>query len=63
MISTPSKKVRRHQYHGPQTCHKIVTPTKVQKKRGSGYIEARGHLFHKTGTPPKHFNRECIKAF
>ena len=22
-------------------------------------IEARGHLLHKTGTPPKHFSREC----
>ena len=23
-------------------------------------LEARGHLPHKTGTPPKHFSRECI---
>ena len=23
-------------------------------------LEARGHLLHKTGTPPKHFSRECI---
>ena len=22
-------------------------------------LEARGHLLHKTGTPPKHFSREC----
>ena len=32
MISIPFKKVRRHQYHGPQMCHKIVTPTEVQRK-------------------------------
>ena len=24
-------------------------------------LEARGHLLHKKGTPPKHFSRECIK--
>ena len=23
-------------------------------------LEGRGHLLHKTGTPPKHFSRECI---
>ena len=23
-------------------------------------LEARGHLLHKTGTPPKHFSRECM---
>ena len=23
-------------------------------------LEARGHLLHKTGTPPKHISRECI---
>ena len=23
-----------------------------------GKLEARGHLLHKTGTPPKHFSRE-----
>ena len=23
-------------------------------------LEERGHLLHKTGTPPKHFSRECI---
>ena len=22
--------------------------------------QLRGHLLHKTGTPPKHFSRECI---
>ena len=22
-------------------------------------LEARGHLLHKTGNPPKHFSREC----
>ena len=25
-------------------------------------LEARGHLLHKTGTPPKHFSRECSKG-
>ena len=22
-------------------------------------LEARGHLLHKTGTPPKHFSQQC----
>ena len=26
-------------------------------------LEARGHLLHKTGTPSKHFSRECISLF
>ena len=26
-------------------------------------LEARGHLLHKTGTPPKHFSRECMWAY
>ena len=26
-------------------------------------LEARGHLLHKTGTPPKHFSRECNYMF
>ena len=25
-------------------------------------LEARGHLRHKTGTPPKHFSRECMSC-
>ena len=25
-------------------------------------LEARGHLLHKRGTPPKHISRECIYA-
>ena len=24
-------------------------------------LEARGHLLHKTGTPPKHFSQECTR--
>ena len=26
-------------------------------------LEARGHLLHKTGTPPKHISRECTLEF
>jgi hypothetical protein len=26
------------------------------------WLEARGHLLHKTGTLPKHFSRECSKS-
>ena len=25
-------------------------------------LEVRGHLLHKTGTPPKHFSRECMQC-